>query len=159
MTRDRATRKQQRPLAVGGACLLGGVLLCLAGPISEAWATPLSGTLIIKGTLTVSTGLPAGTMVSIFANAQVSNAALTDTDSVSSNESVAVSGGQVVFKLVMPYTWPGVATATSVNVQVTVSGSAPGPGTITYNYQSFLTQTIPLPADGVTTKVIFTGSL
>ena len=78
MTRDRAMRRQQRPLTVGGACLLGGVLVCLAAPASEGWAesplpdassasvtpkttgaTPLSGTLDIEGTLKVNTAPPA----------------------------------------------------------------------------------------------------
>ena len=65
----------------------------------------------------------------------------------------------MVFKLVMPYIWPGVATSDPVTVSATVSASATGKGGISLSYDSFLTQTIPLPKNGVTTTVKFTGSL
>jgi hypothetical protein len=134
------------------------ILPCLAIPISAgpSLAADVSGTFKVKATLPVSPSLPNGTQITAFASATFSDTVFTG--NVSIQGVATVSGGQVTFKLLMPYAWKVESAADTVIVQLTVQGSASG-AAAEYTDSSLFSQTIALPANGATTPVIFTGSL
>ena len=69
-----------------------------------------------------------------------------------------VAGGKVHFSATIPYAWLVAKTTDSVTVSINLSGySEAAEGQ--FSYTTYLTKTIPLPKNGATTSVVFSGSL
>jgi hypothetical protein len=148
--------------------LTGGIMilatgLVLALPAAAEPATPsstakitASGTFKLTGAFTVTPGLPAKTAVS--ASFYLSNNDSTYSDSSSITAQATVVDGKVRFSATIPYLWLVAERSDSVTVTLNLSGYADGAqGQLSYT--TYLTRIIPLPKNGATTAVLFSGTL
>ncbi len=127
--------------------------------VNDAATTTITrtGVLTLKGTYTVNSKLPAGTIVYASGYASSYDAAFTNSHTVAGSATVA--GGKVVISLRMPYAFLISSTATTVTVSLSLSaGVTPATGP-RLNYSAYSSSTIKTPANGANTTVSFSGGL
>jgi hypothetical protein len=152
-------------LASGIMMAAAGLAIALPAPAAElvdqaaAKSSPkitVSGTIKVTGGFTVSKGLPAKTPVTAQLYMQTSDSIYNDNSSIQAQGTVV--GGKLRFSATIPYTWLVAKRNDSVILTLNLTGvSEAAQGQFTYT--TYLTKTIPLPKNGATTSVLFTGSL
>jgi hypothetical protein len=135
-------------------CAAVGLFLALdlSGAPAEAAGTKVNGEIGLELALKVNPAIPDGTPVSISATVAAS-------DSVYSNSSLLYLSGTVrggIFKTTTTiyYAWTVASKHDNLSINLSISG-----GKGSYSATASLYKTIPLPANGAVTKVIFDDAL
>lgn len=134
----------------GVALVAGGVLLGWAGS-APANALERKGTIEVRGTVDILTGVPADAIITAEASAVA--AGTTKTQQISASVTLKRSGNKAAATLSLPYTWalPNGAVTVTVSFRVNADSQA--------RPSSFTSVEIPLPADGATTTVAIPASI
>jgi hypothetical protein len=112
---------------------------------------------VVKMTASVSTNadIPNGTQVSVSGYTSVYDSSFSNSHSVSATAKVA--GGVINVTLEIPYLFLVAATTDTLSVSLDLRVSVNGAQNLSYS--TSFTGTVPLPADGATTTIPFSGSL
>jgi hypothetical protein len=124
--------------------LAASALSC--GWASSAFAEPITGTIVVVGTVTMGSNIPTGTKVSLMAEASIFGS--TGSRSVSETVQVKNTSGKATVTLTLPYAWKVKGTPASVTVSFSASASG-----LPANPSSFINVIKPLPPTGTTQTV------